>query len=171
MGSLLLKLCQSNFNLRLQDCYLLLGYLIATVLGNINSVPIAFWENPHVNVKKVDGSRSGNLGLIKANDPGFIFLLPKVLPTYYYHLNQSFVYVLPYSYFFSFLKSVYTTRIQYMCNAFATPSGWICRLHSVKLAFQNVFSKVIYYYRRSLVLLEGWKSKVQFLSFSFILRF
>ena len=60
---------------------------------------------------------------IWANDPGFIFLFPKILPTYYHHLNQSFGYVLPYLYFILFLKSVYTTRIQYMCDAFATPSG------------------------------------------------
>ena len=39
---------------------------------------------------------------IWANDPGFIFLFPKILPTYYHHLNQSFGYVLPYLYFFYF---------------------------------------------------------------------
>ena len=32
MGSLLMKLSQSNFNLRPPDCYLVRSYLIATVL-------------------------------------------------------------------------------------------------------------------------------------------
>ena len=31
LGSLLMKLCQSNFNLRSPDCYLVRSYLIATV--------------------------------------------------------------------------------------------------------------------------------------------
>ena len=34
LGSLLMKLCQSNFNLRSPDCYLVRSYLIATVLKN-----------------------------------------------------------------------------------------------------------------------------------------
>jgi len=54
--------------------------------------------------KEVEGSRSGNLGVIKANDRGFIFLFPKILSTYYHHLNQSFGHVLPYLYIFYFWK-------------------------------------------------------------------
>ena len=58
---------------------------------------------------------------IWANDPGFIFLFPKILPTYYHHLNQSFGYVLPYLYlFFIFEKCVHNTHtihVRRICDA------------------------------------------------------
>ena len=41
--------------------------------------------------------------IIKANNLGFIFLFPKILPTFH-HSNQSFGYVLPYLYLFYFWK-------------------------------------------------------------------
>ena len=43
LGSLLMKLSQSNFNLRSPDCYLVRSYLIATV---------------HENVRKKQGSKN-----------------------------------------------------------------------------------------------------------------
>ena len=38
LGSLLMKLSQSNFNLRSPDCYSVRSYLIATVCRNKNNV-------------------------------------------------------------------------------------------------------------------------------------
>ena len=38
LGSLLMKLSQSNFDLRSPDCYLVCSYLIATLIKNSNSV-------------------------------------------------------------------------------------------------------------------------------------
>ena len=44
LGSLLMKLCQSNFNLRSPDSYWVCSYLIATVRANLHEL-----SDPEIN--------------------------------------------------------------------------------------------------------------------------